>query len=92
MVFLMETRLKKEEGMLINYKCGFECCQMVKCTGEGRKRSRGLMLIWRENVRIGILSFSSNHTGGSIEDEIDSQRWFFNGVYDFLEEINKRKT
>lgn len=33
-----------------------------------------------------------NHIGGSVVDQCDNHEWYFNGIYGFSEEQNKRKT
>lgn len=47
MVFVMESRLKKEEAQVIRVKCGFEFGVSVDCHEVGRERVCGLMLLWK---------------------------------------------
>ncbi|CAK8539476.1 unnamed protein product [Lathyrus sativus] len=45
LVFLMETRLRLEEGMLIKVRSGFDCCQVVDCVGDGRRRAEAYVIM-----------------------------------------------
>lgn len=64
LVFLMETRLKKDKAQAIKFKISFECYHNVGCSGNERERVGGLILLWKEKIQISILSFSNNHIGG----------------------------
>lgn len=44
------------------------------------------------NVNFFNTSYPSNHISGSVAEDFDDQLWFFNGIYGFPEEQNKRKT
>lgn len=60
--------------------------------GNGRNRVGDIVLMWKERLIINILSFSMNHIRGSVEEDSVNQKWYFNGIYGFSEEVNKRKT
>lgn len=60
--------------------------------GSSRERAGGLILFWKDSIRVKITSHSNNHIGGSVEDEGDNQEWNFIGLYGFLEEHNKMRT
>lgn len=64
----------------------------MDCWGVGRERAEGLILLWMEEVNLKVLSYSSNHIGGIMEDNEENQEWVFNGIYGYLEEHNKRHT
>lgn len=60
--------------------------------GNGRNRVGDIVLMWKERLIINILSFSINHIRGSVEEVSVNQKWYFDGIYGFSEEVNKRKT
>uniref|UniRef100_A0A803LVS9 Endonuclease/exonuclease/phosphatase domain-containing protein n=1 Tax=Chenopodium quinoa TaxID=63459 RepID=A0A803LVS9_CHEQI len=91
LVFLSETRLKKHEAEKIKNKINFSCAFVVECEGEGRKRSGGLMLLWKDGVDVDLMSFSQNHINVLIDSLIDGG-WRFTSVYGFPEEERKHKT
>ncbi|XP_058748566.1 uncharacterized protein LOC131621540 [Vicia villosa] len=91
-VFLMETRLKKEELLGIQFKCGYEGCFAVDCEGSSRDRAGGLGLLWMNSVNLTITSFSLNFIGSSVRDDLEEQPWELSGVYGYPEENNKKKT
>ena len=54
-VFLMETRLKKDWLDLIKEKCKMKNCFVVPSIGI----SGGLVLLWKEDLRVDIKTFFS---------------------------------
>lgn len=56
-LFLCETRLRKDKAEWIRVKLGFEDCFVVEATG----KSGGLMLLWTNNVESTLLSYSISH-------------------------------
>lgn len=91
-VFIIESRLKKEEFQHVKYKSGFNCCLSVDYRGKGKERDGCLILLWKENIQMNSISFFENHIRGSIADDMDSQSWFYIGIYGHPEEQNKRYT
>ncbi|XP_058746012.1 uncharacterized protein LOC131618873 [Vicia villosa] len=91
-LFLMETKLKKEEVQSIKFKSGFNGCFIVECKWSGRDRAGGLILMWKDSFLLKILSYFENHIGGVVGDEVDNQDWFLYGVYGYPEEHKKRFT
>uniref|UniRef100_A0A803L8S1 Endonuclease/exonuclease/phosphatase domain-containing protein n=1 Tax=Chenopodium quinoa TaxID=63459 RepID=A0A803L8S1_CHEQI len=59
--------------------------------GEGRKRSGGLALLWKNNLDVSIKSFSQNHIDAWISSAVHGG-WRFTGIYGFPEDENKHKT
>lgn len=92
MVFLMETRLKKDKVLTVKMKSGFDFCQVVDCNSFGRKRVGGQILFWKEIIQVDILYFSTNNISGLIRGENGIQDFYYNRIYDFPEEANKRLT
>ncbi|XP_058763625.1 uncharacterized protein LOC131637081 [Vicia villosa] len=88
----MESRLKEEEVQSVKFKCGFDGSFLVNCSGLSKDRAGRLILFWKDSSQVSILSFSTNHIGGSVTDNCDSQDWFFCGLYGHPEEHNKRRT
>lgn len=64
----------------------------MDCRGLGRERDGGLILFWKENIQLKILSYSENHIGGTVMDEVDNHDWYFNSIYGHSEELIKRNT
>ena len=56
-VFLMETKLKKDWIDLIKEKCNMKNCFIVPSIGN----SGGLMLLWKEELRVDVKTFSQSH-------------------------------
>jgi hypothetical protein len=92
LVFLTETRLKDCEMVKIRLQCGFNSGLFVSCAGQGKERAGGTALMWNDDLKVSITSYSLNHIWGSIEDEDNCVPWFFAGIYGFPEEGNKKKT
>ena len=56
-VFLMETKLKKDWLDLIKEKCKMKNCFVVPSIGS----NGGLILLWKEELKLDIKTFSQNH-------------------------------
>lgn len=54
LAFLMEAWLKKDEAQDIKFKISFECYHNVGCSGNGRERVGGLIVLWKEKIQINI--------------------------------------
>lgn len=89
LVFLMETRLKKDEILKLKRIFKFKFDVTVKCSGIGRERAGGLCLWWSDDSDINIRSFSQNHIVGSF---IKDEAWFFAGIYGYPDEVRKMET
>ena len=57
LVFLMETKLKKDWLELIKDKCRMKNCFVVPSIGN----SGGLILLWKNYLRVDVQTFSQNH-------------------------------
>lgn len=91
-IFIMESRLKKEEVQLLRYKCGLDNCLNVDCRVNGRDKEGCLILMWKEFTPLSITSFSNNHIRATVVDVVDNKEWFLNGIYGYLEEQLKKNT
>uniref|UniRef100_A0A803KXJ5 Endonuclease/exonuclease/phosphatase domain-containing protein n=1 Tax=Chenopodium quinoa TaxID=63459 RepID=A0A803KXJ5_CHEQI len=63
----------------------------VDYEGYGRKRSGGLVLMWKDGVDVEIKSYSLNHIDAWVK-LAKKGKWRFTGLYGFPEEENKYKT
>lgn len=60
------------------FRLGFVNCLSVDCSG----RSRGLALLWKENINLFVLSYSKSHIDSFIKDVIDHAKdWYLTGAY-----------
>ncbi|CAK8571738.1 unnamed protein product [Lathyrus sativus] len=91
-VFLMETKLKKEELLVLKRKLIFKFYATVDCRGIGRDRAGGINLWWNDLTEVQVTSYSQNHIAGLYQQEDDDRPWHFAGVYGFPEEENKKET
>lgn len=64
----------------------------IDCIGIGREKEGNLLILWKENLRVGITSYSSSHISGNVADEMDTQGWVFNGIYGHPNEQHKKQT
>ncbi|XP_058783431.1 uncharacterized protein LOC131658114 [Vicia villosa] len=92
LVFLMETRLKKEEMLKLKRKFKFNSDVSVDCSGAGRDRAGGLCLWWNDDLDINITSYSQNHIAGKCLNEDEDDAWFFAGIYGYPDEARKMET
>lgn len=58
MVFLMETKLMKEEWGNILFKAGFDNMFAVSCDRAAGGRKGGLGLLWMDELEVSIMSSS----------------------------------
>ena len=75
-VFLMETKLKKDWLDLIKEKCKIKNCFVVPSIGN----SGGLVLLWKEDLRVDVKNFSQNHIDAWV-DGGEIGWWHFKGFY-----------
>jgi ribonuclease HI len=92
LVFLSETRRKDFEMNFFRNWNGFSNIFAVSCAGNGRERSGGLACMWKSEVDVTILSFSSNHIDMLVKLTNDDVEWRCTGLYGFPETANKHKT
>ena len=76
LVFLMETKLKKDWLELIKEKCRMKNCFVVPSIGN----SGGLILLWKDDLRVDVQTFSQNHTDAWV-DGGELGWWHFTGFY-----------
>ena len=75
-VFLMETKLKKDWLDLIKEKCKMKNCFVGPSIGN----SGGLILLWKEDFRVDVKTFSQNHID-AWADGREIGWWHFTGFY-----------
>jgi ribonuclease HI len=76
MVFLMETKLRKNKMVPIKQKTGFKNMLVVDCIG----RSGGLALLWKEESGVEIQNYSLRHINAMVTPE-NLTPWVFTGFY-----------
>jgi exonuclease III len=77
LVFLMETKLRKQKMEIIHSKLGFTGLLMVDCVG----RSGGLALLWSNEYEVVIQNFSQRHISGMVKIMDGGEPWMFTGFY-----------
>ena len=80
LVFLTETKLKKDWLELIKEKCRMKNCFVVPSIGN----SGGLILLWKDDLRVDVQTFSQNHTDAWV-DGGELGWWHFTGFYGHLD-------
>lgn len=91
LVFLQETKLYSDECERLKFQLKQHGMLAVGCRGEGKRRSGGLVLLWREDWSVSLLSYSANHIDVDVVSA-DGCEWRFSGFYGFPEESNKHLT
>ena len=76
-VFLSETKVRKNRIERIKERVGFANGLSVHCHG----RSRGLALLWTRDINLEIKSYSSHHIDAIIIEESSNFNWRFTGFY-----------
>ncbi|KAH6762363.1 hypothetical protein C2S52_019796 [Perilla frutescens var. hirtella] len=79
LVFLMETKLQKDELKTWIRDFYFDDFFVVDCEKDGGGRKGGLALLWTSEWTVHVLSSSSHHINADIDN------WRFSGVYGWAE-------
>jgi hypothetical protein len=77
MVFLMETKLRKEKMEAIRCKLGFSSMFVV----DSVSRSSGLALLWGEEIFLDIQNFSHHHISGVVKNLSEGALYKFTDFY-----------
>ena len=77
LVFLMETKLSKEEMTKKKYTLGFTEGLVVGSNGS----KGGLALLWRKEVRVDIQAFGPWHIDAEVGGVNRTGTWRFTGFY-----------
>jgi hypothetical protein len=80
LVFLMETKLRKNKMDGIRSKLNYENMLIVDCIG----RSEGLAMLWREGFGIEVQNYSNRYISAKVSPS-NERAWFFTGFYGHLE-------
>ena len=67
-VFLMETKSNKEWMVMVRDKCEFKNGFFVDSNGA----SGGLALLWKEEIRLDVQTYSQTHIDALVEGETDA--------------------
>ena len=85
--FLMETRLDKEGFDKHCRELPFQNKLIVKKPNTGG----GLVLIWKLEVQLDVVSYTENHILAKVVDE-DEFEWYLTGFYGWLDANQKHKS
>lgn len=55
--------------LIVKLKRGMDQSFIMQYSGQGKDRVGGITLLWKENLKLKITSFSINHINGSLVDE-----------------------
>lgn len=77
LVFLIETKLRRNKIELIRCKLRYTGLFAVDCIG----RSGGLALLWGEDFSVEIQNYSQHHINRVIQAHPSSVPWKFTGFY-----------
>lgn len=75
LVFLMETKICKKMEAKVKESINFDCYIEISSNGN----SGGLMLLWRREIDVTVMSYSSGHIDVFLKE--DDWRWRFIGIY-----------
>ena len=67
-VFLIETKSNKEWMVMVRDKCEFKNGFFVDSNGT----SGGLALLWKEEIRLDVQTYSQTHIDALVEGETDA--------------------
>lgn len=76
-IFLMETLVNNYKMQGIKTKLGWHGCFTVEPVGRGG----GLALLWKEETKVSVSSFSQNHIDTEIQLAGNNLIWRFTGFY-----------
>ncbi|XP_022841874.1 uncharacterized protein LOC111365549 [Olea europaea var. sylvestris] len=85
-LFLQETKLNAANMELCRIKLKFYGCLNVQAVG----RSGGIALLWKSNVNLSILGYSTKHIDAKIESPLHC--WFLTGIYGHPETTKRMET
>ena len=80
----METRLSKQKASCLAQRLRFDNYWVVDRVGTGG----GLMLLWGENLKIEVLSWSVGHITGRVSGD-GFTPWFITGFYRNLDQSKR---
>lgn len=76
-VFFMGTKLNKEGMIMVRDKCNFKNGLFVDSIGS----KGGLAMLWKEEVKIDIQTFSQSHIDALIDGGDEYGWWHLTGFY-----------
>ena len=75
LVFLMETRRKAHETNNWRHLGGLANILVIDCNGEGKERSGGIALMWKNSLTVELISSSQNHIDVGVTDVLNERKW-----------------
>ncbi|PRQ56718.1 putative RNA-directed DNA polymerase [Rosa chinensis] len=97
-IFLSKTRCTADEMKGVRERLGWKHAFSVNCSfvkkkkGKGVSRSGGLCLLWNDDTKVSLQSYSNNHIDVVIGEEGDPRCWRFTGVYGFPKAGERSRT
>ena len=88
LVFLMETKLSKEDMTNKKYTLGFTEGLVVGSIGS----KGGLALLWKKDVMVDIQTFGPWHIDAEVGGNDSTERWRFMGFYEQPETGRREET
>ena len=85
-VFLMETKSNREWMVMVKDNCNFKHGLYVDSIGS----KGGLAMLWREEVKLDIQTFSQSHIDALVDGGAEYGWWHLTGFYGNLE-TSRRK-
>ncbi|KAG2712613.1 hypothetical protein I3760_04G135300 [Carya illinoinensis] len=86
LVFIMETKIRKQKSERIKRRLACEGCFVVEAVGKGG----GLMLLWDSNVDVEIINFSQRHINAWVGGD-GGTRWFLTCFYGPPETVRRKE-
>jgi exonuclease III len=88
MVFLMETKICNKDMDFLRIKLKFDYIFVVNSVG----RSGGLIILWKDDIKIDIQNYSRRHINAIISRGRDGTEWKFFGIYGNPETAKRKET
>lgn len=85
-VFFVKTKLVTRRIETVKKKLKIHGCNVVELRG----RSRGMALLWRDDVRVELINYSNYHISAFVVLTEQQPPWILTGFYGHLD-THKRK-
>ncbi|KAM5577919.1 hypothetical protein ABKV19_008310, partial [Rosa sericea] len=98
LIFLSETRCTSAEMAEVKVQLGWrnafavDCKFVKKKKGKGLSRAGGLCLLWKDDVKVELQTYSDSHIDVVVGEINDPKRWRFTGLYGKPKMEDRHKT